>query len=202
MVDPTWDDDLVIGRITVTVSSAGKVSLSFTDPTINTKFAFTGNGLKEIDGGYAAKVSGKVNKKTVSFEVYLTEDHGASFSFSVGKKSYYSFNCYHAVGSEEPAVAGLEGETIDDDDLTYVFGKNGSVTVTGNFIHPVSNKKYTASASAQVVRDANSGKLYLPIFIQYGGGNADCICNEIRPQWQDNAWSYSIYWTFPGLYGP
>lgn len=202
LVDPAWDDDTIIGRITVTVSSAGKVSLSFTDPTIRKKLTFTGTGLKEIDDGYSAKVSGKVNNKSISFDVYLTNDRGASFAFNVGKTAYYSFNCYHAVGSEEPAVGGLEGKTIVDDNLTYVFGKNGSVTVTGKFIHPISNKKYTASASAQVVRDANSGNLYLPVFIQYSDGSADCICNKISAEWQGDAWSYSIYWTFPGLYGP
>ena len=189
LYDPKWPNEFICGRIALTVSSAGKVSGSFTDITTDEKCTFSGTGLVEIDDGYKAKVSGKLGKKSVSFDVYFGDDRSAAFAFALGKKEYWSLNCYRAYGKGsygggDPVIADLSGRTLVNFD-TVKFGDGGSAHVTSQFVHPKSKKKYTTTVSAQIVRDADTGRLYLPYYLKFQDGSASADCFEVEYQVND-----------------
>lgn len=203
-------DDMILSRVAMTVSSAGKVSGSFYDPMAATKCTFAGTGLvpgmhdgDEETAWYDAKVDGKMGKRAVTFNVCLARNRSAEFSFTIGAKTYYTFNCYQSYGTksygaDDEGIASLEGKTLyDDNNTAFAFGKGGSVKVVGTFVHPVSKKKYTSTASAQIVRDDDTGKTYIPTYIQYQDGSCYPSCYEIVFDWNDDGVSYGIVECWP-----
>ena len=200
--DSNLPNDMTIGRISLTISSAGKVSGSFEDIMHREKCTFTGTGLlRSGEDGYVAKVSGKMGKKAVSFNVNLSKDRSAAFNFGVGKRSYYSFNCCQvygkgAYGADDPVIADLEGKRVVADDVTFDFSKGGSALVTGTFVNPFTNKKFTSTVSAQLVRNAGTGTMYMPLVIKYKDGSGHPACYQLVPGEQEGD-EYRLYWIDP-----
>ena len=197
--DSKLPNDTTIGRISLTITSAGKVSGSFKDIMFNDKCTFTGT-LSQKDDGYVAKVNGKMGKKAISFNVYLTKDRGAAFDFNVGQRRYYSFNCYQvygkgAYGADDPVIADLEGKSVVADDITFDFQKGGSAFVTGTFVNPFTNKKFTSTVSAQLVRNASTGTIYMPLVIEYKDGSGHPACYELFEDQEGG--EYALYWIDP-----
>ena len=216
--------DFVVGQVTVSVTAAGKVSGSFTDIMSNMKCTFSGTGLaygKDGEGSMSARVTGKLGKKSVSFDIFFAEDRSAAFAFTSGKLSYSTFHCYQAFGTtkyggSEQGYRSIVGKTLSfilsegaysNKDAKYVekctmtFGANGSVKVKGAFTYTSGRKSWTfkASCSSRIVRDDRSGRTYIPIAMKYDNGETDSAQSiELIFNW-NGGYTYEFVRRDPGV---
>ena len=215
---PSRGHDMLNANATITVSAAGKVSGSFSDIYNNTKCTFSGTGLVYgEDGGLSAKVSGKLGKKAISFDIFLGEDRSAAFGFAVGKKNYSSFNCYQVFGTakyggSEDGYSSLVGKTLKfsidyaDEDWWFTFGQNGTVKIKGTFTYSSGSRRwvFSGTGSSRIVKDAASDRTYIPLAVKFNNKESE-IARNIELVFHcdasaDGGYSYEFVERYPGVH--
>lgn len=192
--------DYALGRIQLSVSSAGKVSgkLFFVDmkkSRIVSSAVSASLKYNEASGNYTAKFSAKVAGRSFSWSLTISEDESATV-LSSNRNSGYSYESLQlrqnpwsrrdAATLDLPNLSGLTGQYRGGNG-TVRFGSKGAVTIVEKDVLHYSggSKKVSGTSSAQVVgveynSYMNRGTAYISTITDENHllFNIECLCVE------------------------